>query len=582
MAQAPSWLSLTAGSMTATRSASAQTALPYANMQQTFDYTPARDGLALVTGGPTQAGYAAGALANPAAVWVPRYSTATDPHGSNDSYYGEFEYYVDPEYPRSNHYSPFAIVNGNLRIRAQRTAGLNFLPNEVPNDPATGQPYTIVSGVLTTKQRFSQKAGYFEVIAQMPKGNAIWPAIWMLPVTEIHPPEIDINEYIGNGPAQYHVNVLTIGDNGTEHSFFCTAGEDLSLAYHAYGVMWTSTTITFYLDNNPVHAVDITGQFGFSDPFYILLNLAVGSREPNYVVPAPDATTPNPADMLIKSVRTWQGLGPTAIVFAGAQAVLENAAPGATVSALSCTSLSSTANAKYTIASDPDAVFAVVNNQLTTRSALSFAKAPYHTVIIKVADSQNRSWQQPFSIAVLDAGLALNTLLSQSDLTSAAWNKFALTIASGSPRAPNNTSLQLMMETAATSYHGVEQICAKPAKAINYVVSADFAPQGRSWVKCEISSNYVNPVQAFFNLATGQVGGVFDSGVAGAFSFGDCRMIPLGNGFYRCQLDITTDTNLALHVAWKLALSGSDYAQRPGDPTQGLMAKTFMRAVVIG
>jgi hypothetical protein len=60
------------------------------------------------------------------------------------------------------------------------------------------------SARLTTKGKYSIKYGKVEVVAKLPLGDWLWPAIWMMPVNNTYGPwpesgEIDIMESRGNG-----------------------------------------------------------------------------------------------------------------------------------------------------------------------------------------------------------------------------------------------------------------------------------------------------------------------------------------------------------------------------------------------
>jgi beta-glucanase (GH16 family) len=59
------------------------------------------------------------------------------------------------------------------------------------------------SGRINTKKGATIKYGRVEVVAKLPQGDWLWPAIWMLPVEETYGPwpasgEIDILESRGN------------------------------------------------------------------------------------------------------------------------------------------------------------------------------------------------------------------------------------------------------------------------------------------------------------------------------------------------------------------------------------------------
>src|SRR5215217_3774702 len=145
---------------------------PLPNLTKTFDYLPSRDGLALQVGGAnrvtSRTGYIADVAANPTHVWQPRLdqnayagfiSTAK---GQNNQDLGHHHWQADPEYVFSNGYKPLTIDGSdNLRIRAQRTSTVSpaFQAGEVPNDPNTGGAFEFVTGLVTTKDGFSQRGG---------------------------------------------------------------------------------------------------------------------------------------------------------------------------------------------------------------------------------------------------------------------------------------------------------------------------------------------------------------------------------------------------------------------------------------
>ena len=56
----------------------------------------------------------------------------------------------------------------------------------------------VMSGKLTTVNSFSMKYGRVEVKAKLPKGDWLWPAIWMLPRH---------NEY-GEWPASGEIDIM--------------------------------------------------------------------------------------------------------------------------------------------------------------------------------------------------------------------------------------------------------------------------------------------------------------------------------------------------------------------------------------
>jgi beta-glucanase (GH16 family) len=59
-----------------------------------------------------------------------------------------------------------------------------------------------MSARISTKNHYSITYGRVEVRAKLPRGDWLWPAIWMLPNSGTWPMsgEIDIMEARGNGP----------------------------------------------------------------------------------------------------------------------------------------------------------------------------------------------------------------------------------------------------------------------------------------------------------------------------------------------------------------------------------------------
>lgn len=281
---------------------------PVPGMTQTLDYRPARDGLALLTHGSNSnldQGYAAAAAANPAGIWQPRYlPQLSDPRGGTDVYSGNASWNFDPEH-FSNGYSPFSIdAAGNLRIRAQPVSALGFAAGEVPINPNTNVPFTWASGILSSKNRFSQQGGCVQIVAQLPHSTGSWPAFYSMPFSETHPPERDTIEYVSEDPANtYRGNFISNG--AVSHAQSIAPGPDLSAGMHSYTDCMTSTTLTRYFDNVQVGQLDVSGLPESQQPFYLLICDQVGSTIPNWV-PQPDGTTAPVLDLLVQSVSAWQ------------------------------------------------------------------------------------------------------------------------------------------------------------------------------------------------------------------------------------------------------------------------------------
>ena len=197
----------------------------------------------------------------------------------------EAQYYSDA----SVGVDPFYLHDGVLDITA--TAGSNPL----------GLPYN--SGVITTEGSFSQLYGYFEMRAQLPAGEGLWPAFWLLPADHSWPPELDVFEVLGSDPTTAVVGVHSVatGEHTTAGAAVATA--DLSEGFHTFGVNWEPDVIQWYIDG--VEVAEVPTPADMNQPMYLLASLAVGGEGSWPGVADPSAF---PATMSIDYIRAYQPL----------------------------------------------------------------------------------------------------------------------------------------------------------------------------------------------------------------------------------------------------------------------------------
>lgn len=204
---------------------------------------------------------------------------------------GEFQYYTNrPENVGMD-------GNGHLLItaRSEAFAGSNF-----------------TSARIKTQDLFAHAYGRIEARIKTPYGPGIWPAFWMLGdnIDEVEWPqcgEIDIMELRGQEP-----NVI----NGTVHGPGYSGGASVTKTFgfvndrfdndfHVFAVEWGEDYLDFFVDNTLYHRItpeDVSGEWVFNRPFFILLNVAVGG---NYVgFPTPQ--TPFPQSMSIDYVKAYR------------------------------------------------------------------------------------------------------------------------------------------------------------------------------------------------------------------------------------------------------------------------------------
>ena len=197
----------------------------------------------------------------------------------------EAEYYSDA----TTGTNPFAITNGVLSITAQRAAD-----GQLPN----GTSFT--SGVLETASSFSQQYGYFEVKAKMPTGGGVWPAFWLLPANQTALPELDVVETLGRDPNDVYMTSHT-AQNGYRLTVSDSLAHIDTTQFHTYGVNWTPSTLTWYIDGVAV-ATQATPP-DMNQPMYLILDLAVGGSTSSFAGAADPSL--NSATMLVDYVRAY-------------------------------------------------------------------------------------------------------------------------------------------------------------------------------------------------------------------------------------------------------------------------------------
>jgi len=152
------------------------------------------------------------------------------------------------------------------------------------------------------------------ITTQIPQGQGLWPAFWMLgsryydfgwPACG----EIDIMENIGREPRTVHA-----GFHGPEYfgstskkASYSIRGGALADDFHLFAVDWEPNRVRISIDN--IVYFDLNqwelglGQtWVFNEPFFVILNVAVGGNWPG----APDATTVFPQRMLVDYVRVYE------------------------------------------------------------------------------------------------------------------------------------------------------------------------------------------------------------------------------------------------------------------------------------
>jgi len=221
-----------------------------------------------------------GSLPNPK-VWSPELG------GLNSN--GELEYYTKDA-------KNLALDgSGHLLITANRIADQSEIA--VSNDPAIDRMLNacnacqFTSAKIKSAGKLSFQYGKLEIRMKVPSGDGTWPAFWMLGselLKGIPWPdsgEIDILETKGSLPntafGTIHGPGLPGGAGGGFGSTF-TSPTPLTSGYHTYAIEWKKNQIDFFVDDDLYFTAAAsdpsTGTWVYNQPFFMILNLAMGGQ----------------------------------------------------------------------------------------------------------------------------------------------------------------------------------------------------------------------------------------------------------------------------------------------------------------
>ncbi|MDB2521087.1 glycoside hydrolase family 16 protein [Flavobacteriaceae bacterium] len=184
----------------------------------------------------------------------------TVPPNNGNWWNSEFQHYTNRE-------ENSIVENGVLKIIARKE---NY----------DGKEYT--SARINTMNLFEFKYGKVEVKARLPKGQGTWPAIWMLGASfeDLDWPfcgEIDILEHGNKQAGEVSSAVHLPDDEG--NAYYQTNSikiENESSDFHIYSMVWSENKIEFFVDGISYHVFQIKKGMPFDQPFFLLLNVAMG------------------------------------------------------------------------------------------------------------------------------------------------------------------------------------------------------------------------------------------------------------------------------------------------------------------
>ncbi|NQX49177.1 glycoside hydrolase family 16 protein [Paenibacillus tritici] len=173
-----------------------------------------------------------------------------------------------------------------------------------------GRSFEYTSARLDTKNHFAYCYGRLVVRAKLPVGQGLWPAIWLLPQDQAYGPwpasgEIDILEAKGRLP-RHIAGTLHYGPD-LEHKVVEEFTHELERGmideFREYALEWDEGSIRWLVDGHCFAERRLEpGVMPFDQPFYLLLNLAVGGWYDHVEV---DLAV-FPAVMTVSSIRLYQ------------------------------------------------------------------------------------------------------------------------------------------------------------------------------------------------------------------------------------------------------------------------------------
>ncbi len=212
----------------------------------------------------------------------------------------ELQEYVDSE-------DNIFLEDGKLIIQALKTV--------------TRGEASYTSGRINTQNKHDIKYGRFEVRAKVPSGQGFLPAFWLMASDENlygqwpKCGEIDIMEVLGSETTTTHATVHYGEPHEQNQGSYTLTNGDFSGEFHDFACEWEPGEIRWYVDGELFHTVndwysaregigEVTYPAPFDQPFYMILNLAVGGDWPGN--PKPGVEFDETCRLVVDYVRVYQ------------------------------------------------------------------------------------------------------------------------------------------------------------------------------------------------------------------------------------------------------------------------------------
>ena len=195
----------------------------------------------------------------------------------------------------------------------------NLVIKPVEKTDADGK-VSYTSGRINTQNKHNFKYGLFEARLKVPKGQGFLPAFWMMPANENlygqwpRCGEIDIMEVLGNQTDTSYGTLHYGNPHSESQGKYTLEAGSFAEEYHTFSAAWEPGKLSWYVDGNLIHTEndwysategqgELTYPAPFDQPFYFILNLAVGGNWPGN----PDESTNiKDAAFLVDYVKVYQ------------------------------------------------------------------------------------------------------------------------------------------------------------------------------------------------------------------------------------------------------------------------------------
>ena len=209
-----------------------------------------------------------------------------------------------------------AYVDSDANIQV-KDGNLYLKPVQTKNEDGT---YSYTSGRVNTQGKHDFTYGMFEVRAKVPTGKGYLPAFWMMPTDENlygqwpRCGEIDCMEVMGQENNKLYGTIHFGNPHSESQGTYTLAKGNFTDEYHTFTTEWEPGCIKWYVDGVLYHTENdwysttvgqgtVTYPAPFDQPFYMILNLAIGGSWVGY----PDEnTTYDDQAFVIDYVRAYQ------------------------------------------------------------------------------------------------------------------------------------------------------------------------------------------------------------------------------------------------------------------------------------